>query len=92
MQKASETDVAKIGEALGCTPEFVPVLVAGRSVFFFRLIHDCLSCLCGILSIYSCALRGENARQLGWKPAFGLDHLMGTVETEVEFILRHDKK
>ncbi|KAJ7702275.1 NAD-P-binding protein [Mycena rosella] len=38
-----------------------------------------------------CAIRGENGRQLGWEPKFGLEHLMSVVDQEVDFIIKEDK-
>lgn len=37
-----------------------------------------------------CALRGDNARKLGWEPQFGVAHLMSVVEEEVDFVLMQD--
>ncbi|KAF9462316.1 NAD-P-binding protein [Collybia nuda] len=38
-----------------------------------------------------CALRGDNGRRLGWSPKFGVEHLMSTVQEEVEFVLAEDQ-
>lgn len=38
-----------------------------------------------------CALRGDNSRRLGWVPKFGVEHLMSSVEEEVDFILAEDR-
>jgi len=38
-----------------------------------------------------CSIRGDNGRALGWKPEYGLDHLMSSVPDEVDFILQEDK-
>lgn len=37
-----------------------------------------------------CDIRGDNARKaLGWSPVYGVEHLMGSVGEEVDFILGH---
>jgi len=38
-----------------------------------------------------CAIRGDNGRKLGWKPKFGVEHLMSVVGEEVDFIIKEDK-
>ncbi|KAJ7118723.1 hypothetical protein C8R44DRAFT_789091 [Mycena epipterygia] len=38
-----------------------------------------------------CAIRGDNGRQLGWEPKFGVEHLMSVVAEEVDFIIKEDK-
>jgi hypothetical protein len=38
-----------------------------------------------------CALRGDNARRLGWEPKFGVEHLMSVVGEEVDFVLAEDR-
>jgi len=38
-----------------------------------------------------CAIRGDNGRQLGWEPKFGVEHLMSVVADEVDFIIKEDK-
>ncbi|KAF5366972.1 hypothetical protein D9758_003901 [Tetrapyrgos nigripes] len=36
----------------------------------------------------SCSIRGDNARLLGWKPKYGVDHLMSKIDDEVDFVLQ----
>jgi len=36
----------------------------------------------------SCFIRGDNARLLGWKPEYNVEHLMSHIDEEVDFVLR----
>lgn len=38
------------------------------------------------------SFRAGNAGLLGWRPVYGLDHLMGAIEGEVDFVLREDRQ
>ena len=37
------------------------------------------------------SFRAGNARSLGWEPVYGLEHLMGAIDEEVDFVLQEDR-